>query len=411
MTDRGTRSTHRVRPDALLEKTNQAAYWQGFLMADGSVSEKTNEIRLKLGIKDADHLRKFCEYLGLPVTRCHKYEKEALVSFSDKNIKEELSKIGIGPKKTFTAEIKNDWLNSNRFFWSGFIDGDGTLHHGSPNKDQIRYSIGAVSGGEKILEQFQNFVFKETGILLKILKQQKVNLNYTVNTGGKKAVRIMQLLYKNNPYALDRKYKIAVKAAKRYSSKLNGSPINWQTASSEPYIWLEPRSINKKFRVKGNNDFDIGYFSTIEIARSARDLFFDLIDKDYSQLKAKNEVHKTYKEYFPKSYNKGTYKIRYDAKRKKFIVRVYYQSNIPGIKGKDIYILETPHKDLAMAIQEIANRLRDANYIYKGRRDRIENGTFIYDHALPYNWVQILKRSGLSKYKILKLEQLIEPFE
>ena len=134
--------------------------------------------------------------------------------------------------------------------------------------------------------------------MLKILKQQKVNLNYTVNTGGKKAVRIMQLLYKNNPYALDRKYKIAVKAAKRYSSKLNGSPINWETASSEPYIWVEPKSINKKFRVKGNNDFDIGYFSTIEIARSARDLFFDLIHKGYSQLKAKDAVLKTYKEYF-----------------------------------------------------------------------------------------------------------------
>ena len=64
-----------------------------------------------------------------------------------------------------------------------------------------------------------------------------------------------------------------------------------------------------------------------------------------------------------------------------------------------------------MAVQEIANRLRDANYIYMGRRDRIEDGTFIYDHALPNDWLQILTRSGLSKYKILKLEQLIEPFK
>ena len=65
-----TRCTAKIRHGALLEKTDEAAYWLGFLMADGSVATSSNEIKLKLGIKDFEHIKKFGAYLGLPAARC-----------------------------------------------------------------------------------------------------------------------------------------------------------------------------------------------------------------------------------------------------------------------------------------------------------------------------------------------------
>ena len=76
-----TRCTAKIRQGALVEKTDEAAYWLGFLMADGSVSSSSNEIKLKLGLKDFGHVKNFGTYLGLPTARCRAYEKEALVAF------------------------------------------------------------------------------------------------------------------------------------------------------------------------------------------------------------------------------------------------------------------------------------------------------------------------------------------
>ena len=89
---RKTRSTAKIRHGALVEKTDEAAYWLGFLMADGTVSSSSNEIKLKLGLKDFGQIKKFGAYLGLPTSRCRAYEKEALVAFSDKNVKNILTK-------------------------------------------------------------------------------------------------------------------------------------------------------------------------------------------------------------------------------------------------------------------------------------------------------------------------------
>ena len=404
-----TRCTAKIRHGALLEKTDEAAYWLGFLMADGSVATSTNEIRLKLWSNDFEHIKKFGAYLGLPAARCKVYQKEALVGFSDKHVKNALTSYGIGPQKTFTAEIKNPYLINNRFFWAGFIDGDGSLGEYKQNKDETKFKISAVSGSHKIMKQLAEFIFSKTKIFLRISTVQKKNPNYLFELTGKKAVRVMQLLYADNPYALPRKGKIAIEAAIRYRADLDEEPINWETATGHDHIWFEknPRVKNKKFRVVAPLDLNIGSFSTIEIAIAARDCFFDLIAKNVSAQVAKTQVWKRYEEYFPKSYYASDGAVGYDKKRRKYICKLYYQTQIPGKKGKDVYILEHPDKKLVQAVNVIAINLRQTGYVYEGRRARITQGSFLYESSIPDNWKSILTESGLLAEKISELDDVI----
>ncbi len=409
MLQKKIRCTAKIKDGALLEKTNEAAYWLGFLMADGSVSSSSNEIKLKLWAKDFEHIQKFGAYLGLPSARCRVYRKEALVTFSDKHVKNALTSYGIGPQKTFLAEVKSPHLIKNRFFWAGFIDGDGSLGQYSPNENQIRFSISAVSGSLKIMNQFKDFIFAETKISLKISTVQKENPNYVFNLGGKKAVRAMQLLYADNQYALPRKAEIAKKAAVRYESILDGAAINWETATGHDYIWFEknPRVKNKKYRVVGPHELNIGNFSTIEIALTALDFFFDLTFQGISDQEAKKIVLQRFEEYFPKSYYSKDSAIGYDKKRQKYICKLYYQTQIPGEKGKDVYILEHCNKKLVQAVNMIAKRLREVGYKYEGRRSRIAQGNFLYESSIPNNWKNTLIAGGLASTIINGLEDCI----
>ena len=404
-----TRCTAKIRHGALLEKTDEAAYWLGFLMAEGSVATSSNEIKLKLGIKDFEHIKKFGAYLGLPAARCRAYEKEALVAFSDRHVKNVLAGYGISPQKTFTAEVKSPHLINNRFFWAGFIDGDGTLGKYPVNKNQIRFKIGAVSGSRQLMEQFQSFIFDKTAILFKIKTVQKVHANFVMEAQGKKAVRIMQLLYGQNPYALPRKREIAEQAAIKLDVDLSGETIDWATATGHDHIWFEKNSRvkNKKFRVVAPHDLNIGSFSTEEIAIAARDLFFYLTARNVSAKEAKTQFWKRFEEYFPKSYCAKDTAIGYDKKRQKYICKLYYQTQIPGKKGKEVYILEHPDKKLVQAVNVIAKNLRQTGYIYEGRRARITQGNFLYESSIPDNWKSILTESGLSAEKISELEDKI----
>ena len=378
-------------------------------MADGSVSSSSNEIKLKLGLKDLGQIKKFGAYLGLPTARCRAYEKEALVAFSDKHVKNVLAGYGISPQKTFTAEVKSPHLINNRFFWAGFIDGDGSLGQYSPNKNQIRFSISAVSGSFKIMNQIKDFIFSETKISLRISTVQKENPNYVFNLGGKKSVRVMQLLYADNKYALPRKAEIAKKAAARYKTILDGEAINWETATGHDYIWFEknPRIKNKKYRVVGPNELNIGNFSTIEIALTALDFFFDLTAQNVPPQDAKVRVLKLLYEYFPKSYYAKDTAIGYNKRRQKYICKLYYQTQIPEKKGKEVYILEHLDKKLVQAVNVIAKNLRQTGYVYEGRRARITQGSFLYESSIPDNWKSILTESGLSAEKISELDDAV----
>ena len=90
-----------------------------------------------------------------------------------------------------------------------------------------------------------------------------------------------------------------------------------------------------------------------------------------------------------------------------YICKLYYRTQIPGKKGKEIYVLEHPNKQLVQAVNAVAINLRQAGYVYEGRRARIAQGRFLYQNSIPENWKNILIGNGLSVKRTSELEETI----
>jgi hypothetical protein len=107
----------------LINETNEAYYWLGFIIADGHFN-KNNQLQINIGEKDIKHLQLLNIFLG--------YENELLkpkLCINYKSIKLWLeTKLKITSNKTYNPcdlfSLSGDKLFS---FIIGFIDGDGSI--------------------------------------------------------------------------------------------------------------------------------------------------------------------------------------------------------------------------------------------------------------------------------------------
>ncbi len=108
----------------LLDKSNEAYYWLGFIMADGHFN-KNNQIQINLSIKDLEHLKKFAtfvEYKGKLI--------KPSISIGFGKIRDELNNLfKISNDKTHSPCILDNLSGDSFFsFIIGFIDGDGCIN-------------------------------------------------------------------------------------------------------------------------------------------------------------------------------------------------------------------------------------------------------------------------------------------
>ena len=111
----------------LLESTNEAFYWTGFLLADGHFS-RGNRVRVALSRKDEAHLMKFASFIGYTGSTGTDLHSVS-VSAMDTSVIEELRKrYKVSPRKTYQPvhipEMESDHLLS---LVCGFVDGDGSV--------------------------------------------------------------------------------------------------------------------------------------------------------------------------------------------------------------------------------------------------------------------------------------------
>ena len=113
--------------------TREKAYWLGFIYADGHISKNLDRFRVKVGKKDVEHLRMFCESLKIKYSDIKKeISKEtnkeySVLSIYNKKIIRDLLYHKVVPSKTRILEFPN--IKNNEFklsFLLGYFDGDGT---------------------------------------------------------------------------------------------------------------------------------------------------------------------------------------------------------------------------------------------------------------------------------------------
>lgn len=180
----------------------QAAYWIGFIVADGCVTRgKHGSWRtcIKLILSDISHLEKLKNYLEAE-TNLHISKNTVTLSIPSNILAENLMEHGITPRKSLTVKAP-DYLKYNRDFWRGVIDGDGCI-------DAKRKRITLISGSRDLINQFCDFVKVTTGYTTRVhVRGYSSALNAYVSDRG--AVEVVSILYSGSSVSLDRKQTLA----------------------------------------------------------------------------------------------------------------------------------------------------------------------------------------------------------
>ncbi len=185
--------------------SEEKSYWLGFLMADGSISER-NEINLKLSWKDRFHIEKYRKCLGsnhpirslttfLPATgRHYRMATMTIISFEMVN---DLKKWGIVPNKTLMESFPCIDGRFASHFIRGVFDGDGSIgkSHKRPHFN--------IAGNERFLLDLQRHLRLSGVSKTKLTPCGRIH--YLTYGGIGNIRKIYQYLYSNATVWLDRK--------------------------------------------------------------------------------------------------------------------------------------------------------------------------------------------------------------
>lgn len=186
--------------------TDEVAYWIGLLMADGCIYQYNNDtprIKLEFAHRDKAILKRFKSFLSaehtihsktisLPNTTAQ-YDR---LDFASQRIADRLSYFGIVPQKTGREQVH--YLEDNRHFWRGLIDGDGSLTW------TAKYPALHLVGSQRLMEQFCEYV--ENHLDIHTVPRSYKNRNvWTVCIYGRKASKIAEHFYTNQTVCFKRK--------------------------------------------------------------------------------------------------------------------------------------------------------------------------------------------------------------
>jgi hypothetical protein len=214
----------KIRHGAFNELAPEAAYWCGFLFADGNVHRVSLTRQPTVGVdvaeRDREHLEKLRSFLGSThkISIGNRSPLSYQFRFASTQIAERLCELG-----RYEGSIASQ-LAASSHFWRGLVDGDGSLgcyakRPGSEPSAQFR-----LCGERRALLAFTEFLREEgsTGANLTVRPHKSI---YSVGTSGWSAARIVQLLYEDAPVALDRKAETARLIITKYRSMVAGRAV------------------------------------------------------------------------------------------------------------------------------------------------------------------------------------------
>lgn len=194
--------------------TEEKAYWLGFLYADGYIGKRTT-MELALAKADEKHLEAFRDCIAPKVPLEPREIKlkgkmfhAVRLSFTSKEIKDQLNSLGCLNKKSLTLQFNKNLLTSDlmRHFLRGYFDGDGCI-----------YATGWVlSGNAKFLTAVQTYLLEHVSgyTQVEVRKDKRSNI-YSVSKGTPRAaLRFLHYIYQNATIYLERKYNKYIELSK-----------------------------------------------------------------------------------------------------------------------------------------------------------------------------------------------------
>jgi len=184
--------------------TNDAAYWIGFLFADGSVIQQQKgapQVQLRLSEIDRGHLEKFREFLDSthaittsPPGNFGGYQSRASARYAvtSRRLAGRLLEMG-----RYEGTIAPE-LATSRHFWRGVVDGDGSIYI-----LKTGYSGISLVGSQRLLEAFLGFL-RERSLSGRMTIRPHKSI-HGLSTASYLAELIIDELYRNATTALDRK--------------------------------------------------------------------------------------------------------------------------------------------------------------------------------------------------------------
>lgn len=203
------------------ESDEEAAYWVGFLMADGCISttKHTSYVIVQIAEQDRAHLELFRTFLGVahaissvpPQSRSVRGKVIHLAPhcrfcIGSAELVNSLARYGVTPRKSKTASVRG--LESDRHFWRGVVDGDGSItFRRRPSGREV--PILFLVGSKPLMHQFAAFARERTRATARVYFSKGV---WCVAVSTRHAAELLQILYDGASVALPRKRERAARA-------------------------------------------------------------------------------------------------------------------------------------------------------------------------------------------------------
>ena len=198
--------------------TEESAYWAGFIAGDGCIYNKKEGqkvIQIGLADKDIGHVQKFLKFISPGRPYYHTSRGNGtyinLGSVVSDKIANDLSKFGIGERKTFSLDIVPP-IDNESAFWRGYFDADGGIYF-YPNR---RYVVAHLIALPNVMDKFAAWIRINTLHTIKYRPEYKSLVRFRAD-GTKKPLAVLNALYKNSTIYLDRKYALYQEAVRRYT--------------------------------------------------------------------------------------------------------------------------------------------------------------------------------------------------
>jgi hypothetical protein len=188
--------------------TPEAAYWWGFLYADGNINKRSVVLALKWD--DFAHVEKFKEFMRseAPTKKYgHKIGRDVHyachLNITSQHLARRLTELGIVPHRTRFDCVKDNLPQDMIRHWiRGFFDGDGTIHNA-----RGQFGVGFMGSLEVVEWVRENIPCVDKS--KRIHKHCISNVFYLNFNGNNISRKITNYLYDGQTLYMDRKHKLS----------------------------------------------------------------------------------------------------------------------------------------------------------------------------------------------------------